>query len=189
MRPFHAMSRPRSDPEPLRAADGADVGALAQAYGRLVFHAAWRVLGDHARAEEVQQDVFVRLLERPPAQVDNWPAFLTTLAMRLAIDRQRRRQRWQRLLPLWRHSAPASAPSAELELQGSQAAAHLRAELGQLGRREAECFVLRHLQGLDIAAIAAAIGITSNHVSVCLHRARRSLEARLADPSRTEESR
>lgn len=189
MRPFHAMTRPRSDPEPLRAADGADVGALAQAYGRLVFHAAWRILGEHARAEEVQQDVFLRLLERPPARVDSWPAFLTTLALRMAIDRQRRDQRWQRLLPLWRRSGPDSAPSAEQELQGSETALQLRAELGRLKRREAECFVLRHLQGLDIAAIAAAIGITTHHVSVCLHRARRTLEARLADPSHTENSR
>src|SRR5688572_20966587 len=84
-----------------------DVAALVTAYGRPVFLAAYRVLGDTAAAEDVQQDVFLRLLESPTAvAVTSWPAYLAAAAIRLAIDRLRRRQRWWRLLPFWRSAAP-----------------------------------------------------------------------------------
>src|SRR5688572_3415059 len=78
-----------------------DLGDLARLYGRHVYLTAYRVLGDTALAEDVQQDVFVRLLEHVPDDVVSWPAFLAALATRLAIDRLRRRARWRDLLPRW----------------------------------------------------------------------------------------
>lgn len=43
--------------------DSCGIAALATEHGRLVFRAAYRVLGDAAQAEDVQQEVFLRLLE------------------------------------------------------------------------------------------------------------------------------
>ena len=43
----------------------------------------------------------------------SWPAYLTTLAVRMAIDRLRRRQRWQRLLPTWRAGATGRPDSTD----------------------------------------------------------------------------
>lgn len=161
-----------------------DVAELAHAYGRQVFHAAWRVLGDAALAEDVQQDVFVRLLEAPALpDVASWPAWLTATASRLAIDRLRRQRRWWRLLPFWQATAPASAPSAEQHADDAERARRLRDALARLKPREAECFVLRHLHDLDLPAIAAAMDISANNASVILHRATRALEARLAEPT------
>lgn len=159
-----------------------DVAALAHTYGRQVFQAAYRVLGDAALAEDVQQDVFVRLLENTPSNdIDSWPAWLATLATRLAIDRLRRRRRWWRLLPGWQAQQAEHAPSAEAHVADVERASRLREALARLKPREAECFALRHLHGLDIAAIAAAVGISENYVSVSLHRAAKALEARLGD--------
>ena len=76
--------------EPLALTDApseaSDPGALAARYGTLVFRAAYRVLGDATQAEDVQQDVFLRLLRSRPRDVASWPAWLTTSATRLAID-------------------------------------------------------------------------------------------------------
>ncbi len=163
-----------------------DIAGLARSYGRHVFQAAYRVLGDAALAEDVQQDVFVRLLENTPeAGVDSWPAYLSTSATRLAIDRLRRQRRWWRLLPGWLAQQPEHAPSAEAHVADVERALRLREALARLKPREAECFALRHLHGLEIPAIAAAVGISENYVSVSLHRAVKALEARLGEPPNT----
>lgn len=173
-----------ADPPVTKASTPADIAALAAAHGRHVFHAAYRVLGDAALAEDVQQDVFVRLLESPSApDVDSWPAYLGASATRLAIDRLRRQRRWWRIVPFWRETAPDTQPSAEANALDLERGQRLRAALSRLKPREAECFALRHLHGLEIPAIAAALGISENYVSVTLHRATRALEARLAAPS------
>lgn len=155
--------------------------ALAQRYGPLVFRAAYRVLGDAALAEDVQQDVFLRLLEQPPRAVASWPAFLTAAAVRRAIDRQRQQRRWWRLLPVWRTQATESAASSEDIGLAEERARRLRTTLSELSPREAQCFSLRYLEGLAIDEIARMLAITSNTAHVTLHRARRRLEARLGD--------
>lgn len=158
-----------------------NVAELARCYGRHVFGAAFRVLGDHAQAEDVQQEVFLRLIEKPMGDVVSWAALLTTLAVRLALDHLRRRKRWLRLAPIWRSGAESAAVSAEENASGIERAAHLRQEIARLRPREAECFTLRCVHGLEIGAIAAATGMSVNHVSVCLHRATQRLESRMGD--------
>ncbi len=163
-----------------------DIAGLARSYGRQVFQAAYRVLGDAALAEDVQQDVFVRLLEHmPEAGIDSWPAYLSTSATRLAIDRLRRQRRWWRLLPGWQAQQPKHAPSAEAHVADLERARRLRGALARLKPREAECFALRHLHGLEIPSIAAAVGISENYVSVSLHRAVKALETRLDEHPNT----
>jgi RNA polymerase sigma-70 factor (ECF subfamily) len=152
-----------------------DVAALARTYGPNVFRAAWRVLGSRAAAEDVQQQLFLRLLESPPQHVESWPAYLTASATRLAIDYLRRQRRWRLLAPLWKSEDPAEAPDEDAERE--QASRFMRAALSRINTRDASCFVLRHLHGLTPAAIGAALGITENHVSVSVHRARKALEA------------
>lgn len=167
---------PRSDHPATDAA-----AALAHHYGPLVFRAAYRVLGDAALAEDVQQDVFLRLLEQPPREVESWPAYLTAAAVRRAIDRQRQQRRWWRLLPLWRAQAPETAASSEDLGLADERARRLRAAMTQLSPREAQCFSLRYLEGMAVEDIARVLAITSNTAHVTLHRARRRLEARLGD--------
>lgn len=164
----------------IQAPDPSEVADLARVHGPLVFRAAYRLLGDRAQAEDVQQEVFLRLLESRRDVVASWPAYLTSAATRLAIDVLRRRQRWWGLLPTWKAQAPVLAPSAEEAGIEAQRAAQLRAALCALSRREAQCFALRYFDGLEVGEVAAALQMSENNVSVVLHRARRRLEARLS---------
>lgn len=175
----HSLSQPATSHDP---------ATLAQLYGALVYKAAYRVLGDAALAEDVQQDVFLRLIESPQYDVDSWPAFLTAASTRTAIDVLRRQQRWWRLLPIWRAQAPVAASSAEQVGLEQERARRLRSALARLSRREAQCFGLRYLQGLEIADIARALRLSENSVSVSLHRARRRLEADIAQASQEDRS-
>lgn len=161
--------------------DAQSPAALARLYGALVFKAAWRVLGDAAQAEDVQQDVFLRLIQSPPAGVVSWPAWLSASATRAAIDALRGRQRGWRLLASWGQQQVQSADSAEAHNIEHERARQLRRALANLPRREAQCFGLRYLQGLDIAQIAQALAISENNVNVSLHRARQRLQTQLGD--------
>jgi RNA polymerase sigma factor (sigma-70 family) len=158
----------------VNTADSDDITALARTYGPNVFRAAWRILGSRAAAEDVQQQLFLKLIESPPQRVDSWPAYLTASATRLAIDSLRRQRRWRLLAPLWKSEHPEDSPDEDLERQ--QASRFMRAALARINPRDASCFVMRHLHGLAPAAIGAALGISENHVSVSVHRARKALE-------------
>ncbi len=157
---------------------------LARLYGPLVFKAAYRLLGDTSQAEDVQQTVFLKLLETRPGSVDSWPAYLTASAVRGAIDLLRRQQRWWRLLPGWDSQEPMTEESPEQIGMEHERGKRLRKALAQLPRREAQCFSLRHLEGMEISEIARAVELSENNVNVTLHRARRRLEACLSDTTR-----
>ena len=152
-----------------------EVAALATQYGPIVFRAAWRILGSRSAAEDVQQQVFLKLLEAPPSGVDSWPAFLTTSATRLAIDHLRRQRRWRMLAPLWQTHEPDDSPLEDAEREES--ARFMRKALARLPPRDATCFVLRHLHGMSPGDIGRLLGISENHASVSVHRARTALEA------------
>jgi RNA polymerase sigma factor (sigma-70 family) len=152
-----------------------DVAALARLYGPSVFRAAWRILGSRAAAEDVQQQLFLRLIESPPRAVESWPAYLTAAAVRMAIDSLRRQRRFRLLAPLWKSEEPEESPADDAER--AEAARFLRAAIAKINPRDASCFVMRHLHGLAPAAIGSALGISENHVSVSVHRARKALEA------------
>jgi RNA polymerase sigma-70 factor (ECF subfamily) len=157
-----------------------DIDQLAQAHGRAVFHAAYRVLGDAAQAEDVQQGVFVRLLESPPrGEVDHWGAYLSAMATRAAIDEIRRRQRWQRLVERFRFVAAPNEPMPQEVLDDEARAGHLRRALARLPRRQAECFALRFFEGLSIEAIGHSLSVTPNAVSVSLNRATQALKRQI----------
>ena len=160
---------------PVSGAVREDVAALARQYGPAVFRAAWRVLGSRAGAEDVQQQLFLKLLESPPRDVASWPAYLTASATRLAIDHLRRQRRWRLLMPLWKDEALDDAPDDDLERQ--QAGRFMRAALAKLNPRDAACFLMRHLHGLSPGEIGKAMGMTENLVSVSVHRTRKALEA------------
>lgn len=164
------------------------VAELAGAYGRQVYLAAFRVLGDAQLAEDVQQGVFLRLLESPRDDVRSWPAYLSAAATRAAIDELRKRSRLARLTPAWLESLVDPADQPEQLISSDERARRLRAALGRIRPLQATCFALRFFQGLEIADIAATLSLTENHVSVTLHRAAESLRARLAPlPSNDEE--
>lgn len=97
----------RSEPQPpdseLVAAIGAgEVGALEQLYDRysaLVFSVAVRVLADRQLAEDVVQEVFLRVWRRPSAYDPGRGRFISWLmsvTRNRAIDEQRRRSRRMR---------------------------------------------------------------------------------------------
>ena len=70
-------------------------------------------------------------------------------------------------------------------MEGETLADRLQRLIGRLPNREAECFLLRYVNGLTNDEISRALGISSSAVSTALHKARRSLRAAMTrDPNK-----
>ena len=153
-----------------------DVAELARQYGALVYRAAYRLVGTRAAAQDVQQDLFLRLLQRPPSDVRSWPAYLTAAAVRLALNQLRSRRQWTKFVQLWSRADSVIEASAEQVVAAGETADRFRRALTRLKPIEAECFALRYLHQFEIAEVATSVGISENYVSVCLHRAMKRLQ-------------
>ena len=177
-----AHSPPDESPPMSATGDPAiSVEALATAHGGDVYAAALRVTGEPAQAEDIQQTVFIRLLERPPsASIQHWKAYLCAMATRSAIDELRRAQRWQRFGDHWLSARVSPDPQPQARLSGQERARTLRQALGRIPRKQAECFALRFFDGLELSEIASLLSTTPNAVSVSLNRASKSLRERIA---------
>src|SRR5580700_7966559 len=71
-----------------------NLASLVETYSSLLFRVAHSILRSRAEAEDVVQDVFVRVLEhrRSLVTVRDMRVWLVRIAWNLAIDRRRRRQ-------------------------------------------------------------------------------------------------
>lgn len=168
------------------ATSSEDLAGLARQYGPLVYRAAYRLVGSHAAAQDLQQDLFLLLLQRPPPTVRSWPAFLTAATVRLALNHLRRQRKWRVILQFLPNRESGNDASPEQTFVAEQTAAQLRSALARLKPTEAQCFALRYLHDFDIAQIASSVGISENYVSVSLHRAIKRLEAQQLTPQSLE---
>ncbi|OKY27573.1 RNA polymerase subunit sigma [Thalassotalea sp. PP2-459] len=163
----------------------AAIAKLADEHGRLVFHTAYRLLGNSHSAEDVTQEVFIKLFKKPTNAFDsikNWPAYLRTMASSAAIDQLRRRQRLAEesmdystndevpLLDKTQHNAD---PYREIAL--SRDIEHFSSALAELTAQDAHVFCLRHIEEFSYQEIAEQLGISNSLVGVTLHRAQQKL--------------
>jgi len=136
-----------------------DPSAFAGVYARhsrAVYSSAMAVLHDHARAQDVVQDVFLRLWRRPHAfdpRRGGLEPFLRLMARSRALDLRREAQATtrigERLGRLTERIAPASPPAAAAVERRD-----VRSAIGRLPPGQREAVVLTYWGGLTAAEIA-----------------------------------
>ena len=143
---------------------------------------ASRVLGDHAEAEDVVQQAWLRL-HRTEAQIDSLPAWLTTVTTRLCLDRLRSRTP----VPVEdvEPTETVGDPADDVALADTVGLA-LHVVLDRLSPRERVAFVLHDSFGFEFPTIAALLDITPTTARKLASRARAKVlqprpEDRLAD--------
>lgn len=166
----------------LQAGDSKAFEELVITYQHRVFGVALRMLGNRAEAEEVAQEVFLRVHRavakfRGDAKLSTW---LYAIASRLCLNRlgagERRLARHGDEM-LTRLANPEPHAAAELERGEIEGALH-RA-IAELPEDRRIVVVLRDLEGLSYEEIAAALELELGTVRSRLHRARMDLKDKL----------
>ena len=142
---------------------------------------ATRLLNDHAMADDVAQDAFLRVWRAArdwrtgEARFDTW---LHRVVLNLCTDRLRRRRVTFLADP---PEQVDQALPADRQIQRDEAAARVRAAVSRLPPRQREAIVLQTYQELSNIDTAAAMGISVEALESLLSRARRSLRATLEE--------
>lgn len=137
---------------------------------------------DAQQASDAVQDIFLRLLRSPPAELRDPGAYLRRSADTIAIDHWRRQHRQNALFEPMPLEAPAigdDAASAEAQLLAAERDRRLRRAIEELPPRSREVLLLHKYEGLSYAEIGLRLGIARNTVMVHLANAMRSLRAAL----------
>lgn len=138
------------------------------AYPGLMRHLTF-LLGDRAAAEDIAQEAFLRLFDRPPRNGGDPKAWLHVVAARLAYNYLRaERRRQAREDAAW--SDPALAPRAAGEPGASGEADVVRAALARLQPRDRMLLLLR-AAGRPYQEIAPALGVRPSSVGTLVARA------------------
>jgi RNA polymerase sigma-70 factor (ECF subfamily) len=163
--------------------DDAAFAALYDAHASRVYALCLRLSADRAMAEELVQDVFVRVWERL-ASYRGESAFATWLhrvAVNTALEQSRsgRRRRlrvriaadFANLTTEFDAPAQVAEPGVAMDLEGAVASLPAGARA---------VFVLHDVEGYDHAEVGALLGIAEGTSKAHLFRARRLLRQRLA---------
>lgn len=165
--------------------DESALRSVAQQHGHALHAFARRLLADDARAEEVTQEVLLRLWEQP-ARFDptrgSLRSYLLSQTHGRSLDLVRadeaRRRREQRTA----HAERVHAPDTADTVVASSVASEVRAALAELPESERELIALAYFEGLSYRQVAARTGIPEGtakaRIRLGLSKLRRALAQR-----------
>jgi RNA polymerase sigma-70 factor (ECF subfamily) len=194
--PAAAPASPREEVR-LDAAHARDLDRFLASVERRAFRIAQLALRDTDDAHDAVQVAMLRLAEHYATRpADEWRPLFYRILYNAIHDQQRRyglRRRFFGLLPGASAYAeddgapdpieqvPDAGPEPSDRLVASEAIEQLEAALHCLPARQLEAFSLRCLEGLDVAATAAAMGCSEGSVKTHYFRALQALRAELAE--------
>jgi RNA polymerase sigma-70 factor (ECF subfamily) len=157
-----------------------DLAAIVDAYSTLLFRVAHSVLRSRTEAEDVVQDVFIRLLEhrRSLSTVRDMRVWLIRIAWNLALDRKRRK-RPEQLDESFAQSLASATMPADAAMAEAQRYQSVLREIERLPKAERHVLLLSALEELGTTEIAAVLGRSESAVRALLSRARARLRERL----------
>ncbi|MFA6315931.1 MAG: sigma-70 family RNA polymerase sigma factor [Elusimicrobiota bacterium] len=167
-----------------RKGDAEAFGTLVAHYQRLLTGVAFGVVGDPAMTEDLVQEAFIAAWKALPkyrgdASFKNW-------LCRILLNKAYSALRWGRLRKWvsldgpaetpWAETLPDTAPDASPEgvLLKEERSAAVRKAVEVLPLQQRTAVVLR-ANGLDVAEVAAAMGVAEGTVKAHLHHARAKL--------------
>ncbi len=173
-----------------RAAGGdpAAFQALVERHRAMVYRIAFQFAGNHHDAEDIAQDVFIKVFHslgafRQDAQLSSW---LYRIVMNACIDHRRRQlpfaglssgdEAEQSLLNM-----PESGPGPEQRAYAGELGYLLDSKIARLPDGQRLVFIMRHHHGLKLCEIASALGLAEGTVKRQLHAAVHRLRRALAD--------
>jgi RNA polymerase sigma-70 factor, ECF subfamily len=145
---------------------------------------AHRVCGDASEAEDIAQDVFIRVWKyadswkKDDAKVDTW---LHRIVLNVCHDRLSASHRRHEVGGMELDMETDPGPTPEDALVGQSTRDRVQQALQALPVRQREALVLTYYQDLSNVEAAAAMQLSVDAVESLLARARRALKQRLLD--------
>jgi RNA polymerase sigma factor (sigma-70 family) len=160
----------------VRDGDLAKLDLLFERHHVALFDFLSRMTGDRTAAEDLVQDIFVRILKYRATYRDggNFETWLFRIARNARADHFRTRQP---LEPLSAEALeqPEPGPGPMRRLEADRERARLKQALLQLREDQRELIVLARFRGMTHEQIAELLGIETGAVKVRIHRALREL--------------
>ena len=182
------------DSTPLESAQLADFLASVE---RPAFRIAQIALRHDEDAHDAVQDAMLRLVRRYAARpAAQWRPLFYRILENCVRDMQRRRRTRNGVMAWlpWRGGgedeqdehdvmaqAPDPAPTPAAQVQTAETLQALERAVSQLPARQRQAFLLRTIEGLDVAATAQAMGCSDGSVKTHYFRALQTLRAQLGE--------
>ena len=170
-------------PLPLTQATGSqvDLAGIVETYAALLFRVAHSVLRNRAEAEDVLQDVFLRVLEHRSklSSVRDLRLWLIRVTWNLSLDR-RRCLRPDQLDDAFATALVARTFAADQTLQEFRRLKAVLEEIDRLPKAERQALLLSALEELETADVAQLMKRSEAGVRALLFRARARLRERLS---------
>ena len=124
-------------------------------------------------AEDVVQEIYLKLVRRPPEAVENPTAFLYRLGTNVMLDQIKLERRVQRRATAWREAtletdgggaAASEAPPADRALAARERLSLILATVDEMPEPVRKAFRLHKLEGLTHAETAARMGVSRSSV-------------------------
>lgn len=175
--------------------DAAAFEVLLERYRRPVYNFILRSVRQRDRAEELLQDVFLRVVQRSgdfkgQSKLSTW---LYTIARNLCIDHSRKMQfRRHKSLDAPTRGRDEEGPSLMDRVEGKELGAHREAignelreriahAIDQLPEEQREVFLMRQVSSLPFKEIADIVGVPENTVKSRMRYALERLQEALAE--------
>jgi RNA polymerase sigma-70 factor (ECF subfamily) len=195
------MEREKTDEELLAEFQQGDATAferLLRRHRRPLYTFFVRMLGDRARAEDLAQETFLRIVKGSAAWEHRarFQTWLYTIARNLCVDAARR-DRFRRAESLdveegeegrpMVDGVPSDDPSPDRSAASAQLRPILQRALLSLPAEQREVFVLREQAGIAFKEIAELVGVNENTVKSRMRYALVALRKALAEEGVTAE--
>lgn len=173
----------------VKEGDGASFGLLLEKYRSPVIHYLYRMVQNRAVAEELAQEVFLRVYRsrstyEPTAKFTTW---LFRIATHLALNalRDGKNQRWETPLEEESPDMPArqlsdARPTVEQVMVDQARLNEIRQAVAALPEKQRAAVLMHKYQEMEYAQIAKALSCSESAVKSLLFRAYETLRARLA---------
>lgn len=166
-----------------------DIDALVRTYRPRVLRFVTFSIGDPDLAESITQDCFLKAYNgrasfRGDCSVNTW---LTSIALNLIRDQQRLQK-----FRFWRQARataidvndaanflPSHESTPESRILAREQTEQVKAALESVSINQRTVFLMRFAEDMDLSEIASATGMPINTVKTHLHRALKSVRAKL----------
>lgn len=174
----------------ISSGDSAAFQEFVERYKKKIYYIAYDITGDHDDAEDVSQEVFIKVIRslktfRRNAKISSW---LYQISVNASIDLLRKKSsKSEKLMDdIERADIQESLPGSASLAQNPERRAedliiqnHISEALQKVSPKERSVFVMRHYNELKIREIAEILNVSPGTVKALFYRATRKLRKEL----------